>query len=50
MVEIYDNRSLGEGAVWCPLTNKLLWIDITRGKIFIYDYEGTKENKHLDMR
>ena len=50
VVEIYDpDRSLGEGTIWCPLNNQLLWCDITRGKIFVYDYV-TKTNIHLDMR
>lgn len=29
--------TLGEGACWCPLTKKLLWVDIYSGRIFRYD-------------
>lgn len=28
---------LGEGACWDPMTNRLLWIDIYRGRIFRHD-------------
>ena len=50
VVEVFDTeRSLGEGTVWCPLNQQLLWCDIVRGKIFVYDYV-TKTNIHLDMR
>lgn len=41
---------LGEGAVWCPITQRLLWIDIVKGKLFSYDYEGSKENRCADVR
>ena len=50
IIAVNDPRSLGEGAVYCPITNKLLWIDITRGKIFIYDDQHTNENIHIDLR
>ena len=28
--------SLGEGAVWDYKNNRLLWIDITDGKVFVF--------------
>lgn len=48
-VAVDDPRSLGEGAIWDPVMQKLLWIDITRGKIFIY-HENDGSNKHIDLR
>ena len=48
-IVVDDPRSLGEGAVWCPLNEKLLWVDITRGKLFVYD-ENSGENVHIDLR
>ena len=35
--------------MYCPLSKKLLWIDITRGKLFIYN-EDTGNNEHIDLR
>ena len=32
-----------------PVLNKLLWIDINRGKIFVYD-ETDETNLHIDLR
>ena len=48
-IAVDDPRSLGEGAVWDPVLNKLLWIDINRGKIFVYD-ETDETNLHIDLR
>lgn len=45
----YSRCALGEGACWDPCTNRLLWIDIVRGKLFSYD-PATKENRELKMR
>uniref|UniRef100_A0A7S3PFK1 SMP-30/Gluconolactonase/LRE-like region domain-containing protein n=1 Tax=Aplanochytrium stocchinoi TaxID=215587 RepID=A0A7S3PFK1_9STRA len=44
----HDYVSLGEGAVWCPITEKLLWIDVKRGRIHIYDAE-TKTNRTIEV-
>ena len=42
-------RSLGEGALWCPIRKKLLWIDIARGKIFTFD-PADGSNEFVDLR
>ena len=48
----YAHRSrcaLGEGACWDPHNQRLLWIDIVRGKLFSYDPK-TGENRDLHMK
>ena len=43
-------RSLGEGAVTCPFTGNLIYIDVTRGKIFIYDPILRREVRCIHLR
>ena len=40
--------SLGEGAIWDYKNNRLLWIDITEGKVFIYTPSDGK-NKEIGV-
>ena len=40
--------SLGEGAIWDYKNNRLLWIDITEGKVFIYTPSDGK-NKEISV-
>ena len=40
--------SLGEGAIWDYKNNRLLWIDVVEGKVFIYT-PSDGENKEIEV-
>ena len=42
-------KALGEGAIWDNENQRLLWIDIVRGKLFAFD-PITKTNEEFDLR
>lgn len=42
-----QQAGLGEGAVWDPITQRLLWVDIYAGKIFRHNPE-TKEDSVIE--
>ena len=42
-------RALGEGAIWSHRQNRLLWVDIVRGKLFRFD-PSTASNESWDIR
>jgi len=42
-------RALGEGALWDAARQRLLWVDIVRCKVFVYDPAGGT-NRALDVR
>lgn len=44
-----SRRRLGEGAIWDSENNVLLWVDVVRSKLFVYD-PTTKFNRMVDFR
>ena len=42
-------KLLGEGAIWDSERQLLLWIDIVRGKLFVFD-PSSKTNEEFDLR
>ena len=42
-------KPLGEGAIWDSEQQLLLWIDIVRGKLFVFD-PSSKTNEEFDLR
>ena len=42
-------KALGEGAIWDNEKQRLLWIDIVRGKLFVFD-PITGTNEEFDLR
>jgi len=48
VIEVLDehHRTLGEGPVWCPDTQRLFWIDIDEKKVFSYDFKSKQQREY----
>ena len=49
-LEIDTRRNLGEGPIWCPYSQELLFIDINRGKIFRWNAERKEMTREVHLR